>query len=195
MTVSIQYPFEREALSGLKLGEVVLLSGRVNTGRDRLHKFLFDEGKCPVDLKDGAIFHCGPVVLRKNQEWQTRALGPTTSMREEPYMSKIIQAHGVRVVIGKGGMGPATQKACKEFGCVYLQTVGGAAQVLNECVERVAGVHFKKEFGSAEALWELDVKDLPAIVAIDTNGRSIHRRISLASRRALVKLLKNGFKH
>ena len=165
------------------------LSGRIFTGRDRLHKYLFEGGRCPVDLKDGAIYHCGPVAVYDGGAWTVRAAGPTTSIRQEQYMAKIIRQHRVRAVIGKGGMGEGTRKACAQYGCVYLQAVGGAAALLAESIENVPGVHFAREFGAAEALWELNVSDLRAVVTIDTRGRSLHKRIETTSKRELRSLL------
>jgi fumarate hydratase class I len=192
MITTIDYPFTIEKIRGLKLGEQVSLNGKIVTGRDRVHKFLAEGGKCPAELKNGALFHCGPAVIRRDSTWVITAAGPTTSMREEPYMPGIIEQCRLRVIIGKGGMGRGTQKACAEFGCVYLQAVGGAAQVLNESIERVTAVHFKKEFGIAEAIWELEVRNFPAIVAIDAQGKSLHERVERSSKRVLRQMLKNG---
>ena len=100
-------------------------------------------------------------------------------------MPEIIRRHGLTVIIGKGGMGAGTQDACRKYGCVYLHAVGGAAQVLADKIERVAGVHFLEEFGSAEALWELDVLDFPALVTMDARGRSLHEQVAAQSARNL----------
>lgn len=188
-TLKIEYPFTIEKVSGLKVGQRVRVCGVVFTGRDRLHKHLFEGGKCPVGLEDGAIYHCGPVVLRNNNEWHVCAAGPTTSIREEPYMAALIERYHVRVILGKGGMGSATRQACKKFGCVYLQTVGGTAALIANAVTKVRAVHFMSEFGRAEALWELEVNDLEAVVTMDTRGRSMHERVRNASRRILSKAL------
>lgn len=185
----LEYPFTSEQVSGLRAGQFVLVSGLVFTARDRLHKYLAEGGKCPVDLANGALYHCGPVMVRKDGNWSVRAAGPTTSIREEPYLPRIIKDHGVRVIIGKGTMGKVTEKACASRGCVYLHAIGGAAQVLASRVVGVKGVHFGKEFGLTEAMWELELKDFPAIVAIDAGGRSLLRRVQSVSRRALQKLL------
>jgi fumarate hydratase subunit beta len=185
----LQYPFTAEQVSPLRAGQFVLVSGMVYTARDRLHKFLFEGGKSPVDLKGGALYHCGPVVVRKEGHWLVRAAGPTTSLREEPYLPRIIKDHGVRVVIGKGSMGRVTENACAEGGCVYLHAVGGAAQVLADKVVAVQNVFFGREFGLTEAMWVLELKDFPAIVAIDTHGRSLLRRVQNVSRRVLRKLM------
>jgi len=188
-TRHLNCPFTDEQIRSLRAGEFVLLSGIVYTARDRIHKYLFEGGKSPVDLKNSAIYHCGPVVIRQDEGWQVRAAGPTTSAREEQYMPRIIQEHGVRVFIGKGSMGKLTEAACKDGGCVYLHAVGGAAQVLADKVVGVKGVHFGAEFGLAEAMWILELKDFPAIVAIDSHGRSLLRKTLSASHRIGQKLL------
>ena len=185
----LSYPFTAEQVSGLRRGQFVLVSGLVFTGRDRLHKYLFDGGKSPVDLKHGAVYHCGPVVVRKDGHWVVRAAGPTTSLREEPYLPRIVKDHGLRVVIGKGFMGKATEETCATHGCVYLHAIGGAAQILADKVTAVRNVYFGKEFGLTEAMWELELKEFPAIVAIDTRGHSLLRTVQNGSRRVLRKLL------
>jgi len=190
----LTYPFTAEQTGALRTGDFVLVSGLVYTGRDRLHKYLFDDGACPVDLRDGAIYHCGPVVVHGDKGWAVRAAGPTTSTREEGYLPRIIRNHGVRVIIGKGSMGKATAQACREGGCVYLHAVGGAAKILADKVSEVKGVHFGAEFGLTEAMWMLEVKDFPAIVAIDSRGRSLLQRVRNGSIRALRKLFDSGEK-
>ena len=181
MPTTLTYPFTHASVRRLKVGERVLLSGQICTGRDRLHKFLAEGGRAPVSLRNGAIYHCGPVVIREKGQWVVRAAGPTTSIREEPYMAAIIKQHGLAVIIGKGGMGAATLQACRRYGCVYLHAVGGAAQVLADTVKKVSGVHFHKTFGPTEALWELEVADFPCIVTMDAHGRSLHEAIARRS--------------
>jgi len=190
-THRLEYPFALEQVRCLSVGDCVLVSGRIFTGRDRLHRFLAEGGKSPFNLRAGAIYHCGPVVIREKGQWVVRAAGPTTSIREEPYLPEIIRRHALRVIIGKGGMGEGTRKACAKYGCVYLHAVGGAAQVLADKIERVAGVHFLDEFGSAEAMWELVVRDFPVLVTMDARGRSLHERIAARSKRNLQHLLIN----
>jgi fumarate hydratase class I len=121
--------------------------------------------------------------------WQCNAAGPTTSIREEPYQGRIIRDHGVRGVIGKGGMGEGTLAACQEHGCVYLHAVGGAAQVLAACIRRVRNVYFLEQFGAPEAIWELDVVDFPAVVTMDAHGRSLHREVFQHSQAELARRL------
>lgn len=186
--LSLTTPLTEQAVRQLKVGDEVALSGIVRTGRDAVHKYLHEGGALPegVSLQGGVIYHCGPVVIKDAAgQWKVVAAGPTTSTREEPYQWQIIRDLGVRGVIGKGGMGPKTQQACKEYGCVYLHAVGGAAQVLAECVKRVRNVYFLEKFGSPEAIWELEVENFPAVVTIDAHGRSLHEEVFNASSAAL----------
>ena len=190
MARNLEFPFTPAKIRKLKVGQTANVTGRIFTGRDRLHRYLFDGGKSPVDLTNGAIYHSGPVVIRKEGKWIVRAAGPTTSMRQDRYMARIIELQHVRVIIGKGGMGEATRLACAKFGCVYLQAVGGAAVLLAEHVKDVAGVHFLREFGEAEAMWELVVKGLKTVVTMDAHGRSLHKKVKISSKRMLTRMLR-----
>jgi fumarate hydratase class I len=188
----LTFPFTEEKIRALKVGDEVLLSGVVFTGRDAVHKYLHEGGKLPagVSLRDGIMYHCGPVMIpQADGTYKCTAAGPTTSIREEPYQWQVIRDFGLRGVIGKGGMGAKTQAACKEYGCVYLHAIGGAAQVLADCVKKVRNVYFLKEFGSPEAIWELDVVDFPAVVTIDAHGNSLHEEIFKKSQAALAERL------
>ena len=185
----LEAPFTEKKIRALKLGDRVDISGIVFTGRDAVHKFLHDGGVPPVSLKHGIIYHCGPVVVQEQGRWVVKAAGPTTSIREEPYQAEIIEKFGVRGIIGKGGMGDKTLKACQEFGCVYLHAIGGAAQVLAECVTEVRGVSFLEEFGSPEAIWELSVRNFPAVVTMDSHGNSLHQDILALSQRKYKEVL------
>jgi fumarate hydratase, class I len=180
-------PIDEETVRSLKIGEVVLVSGRVYTGRDAVHAHLMKH-EPPVDLRGGVLYHCGPVVAKQGEGWRITAAGPTTSIREEPYQADVIARYGVRAVIGKGGMGARTLAAMQESGAVYLNAIGGAAQFYARCVQRVAGVSLM-EFGTPEAMWHLDVQDLPAIVTMDAHGNSLHRDVETASAERL-ELLK-----
>jgi len=188
--ISLSFPFTSEKILALKVGDEVGISGVVFTGRDAVHKYLHEGGELPpeVNLRDGIIYHCGPVVLKDERgNWKVTAAGPTTSIREEPYQGGIIKRFGLRGVIGKGGMGDRTLAACKEFGCVYFHGIGGAAQVLAECVKRVRNVYFLEKFGSPEAIWELEVENLPVVVTMDAHGNSLHREVFAASQAALAQ--------
>ena len=189
---SLTVPFTEAQVRALKVGDEVSISGIVFTGRDAVHKYLHEGGALPpgVSLRDGIIYHCGPVMMKQpDGSYKCTAAGPTTSIREEPYQWQIIRDFGVRGVIGKGGMGDKTLAACKEHGCVYLHAIGGAAQVLAECVKKVRNVYLAEEFGSPEAIWELEIENFPAVVTIDAHGNSLHKEVLAHSQAELAKRL------
>lgn len=183
--ISLTLPLAEAQVRSLKVGDVVLLNGPMHTGRDALHHYLLTHDS-PVSLQGAAIYHCGPVSLKKGDKWFMNAAGPTTSGREEPYQAAIIKKFGVRAVIGKGGMGGKTLAALKEHGAVYLNAIGGAAQYYAKCIIDVDGVDFL-DFGIPEAMWHIKVKDFPAIVTMDAHGNSLHAEIEKASARELAK--------
>jgi fumarate hydratase class I len=185
--VRLTTPLSDADVRRLKAGDIVLLSGTVFTGRDEVHKHLHKGGELDA-IKGGVIYHCGPVVLEEGGKHRVVAAGPTTSIREEPYQAGVIERFGVKAVIGKGGMGPKTLKACQDHGCVYLHGIGGAAQIYAQCVQSVENVYLK-QFGSPEAVWELKVKDFPAVVTMDSHGRSLHQEVADASKSRLAGVL------
>jgi fumarate hydratase class I len=184
--VSIETPLSEEKIRALRVGDVVLVTGKLYTGRDEVHKYLMTNPP-PVDLKGALLYHCGPVMLKEGDRWVTKAAGPTTSIREEPYQAEIIRRYGVRAVMGKGGMGAKTLAALKEYGAVYLNAIGGAAQFYARTIKRTDGVHLM-QFGIPEAMWEMYVESLPAIVTMDAHGASLHADIEKASALELAKL-------
>lgn len=188
--IPLTAPFTEDKIRALKVGDAVAISGIVFTGRDAVHKYLHEGGELPagVDLTNGIIYHCGPVVLKNaSGAWKVTAAGPTTSIREEPYQGQIIRDFHLRGVIGKGGMGDRTLRACQEHGCVYLHAIGGAAQVLAECVVQVRNVYLLEKFGSPEAIWELEVRDFPVVVTMDSHGRSLHQEVFAQSQAELAR--------
>jgi fumarate hydratase class I len=181
--VVLTAPLTSDQMRTLKVGDVVLIRGEMYTGRDAVHTYLM-KNPPPVNLEGAVLYHCGPVMLKEGGEWQVKAAGPTTSMREEPYEHEILRRYGVKAVMGKGGMGPTTLAALKECGAVYLNAIGGAAQYYARTVEKVLGVDLL-ELGIPEAMWHLRVKDFPAIVTMDAHGNSLHATVEQETGRAL----------
>ena len=179
--IRLTAPLDEATVRSLKVGDVVLVSGRMYTGRDAVHAHLMKH-EPPVDLNGAVLYHCGPVVKKEGDGWTVTAAGPTTSIREEPYQAEILRRYGVRAVIGKGGMGAKTLQGLSESGAVYLNAVGGAAQFYARCIERTDGVSLT-EFGTPEAMWHLWVRDFPAIVTMDSHGNSLHKDLEAASAR------------
>lgn len=185
--IVLRAPLDEATVRSLKVGDVVLISGPSYTGRDAVHHHLMSH-EPPVDLRGAVLYHCGPVVKKRDDGgWTVTAAGPTTSIREEPYQADIIGRYGIRAVIGKGGMGPRTLAGLKEHGAVYLNAIGGAAQFYAGCIERVDGVSLL-EFGTPEAMWHLQLKDFPAIVTMDAHGNSLHKEVETLSGENLAKL-------
>ena len=188
--IELKTPIQQADITRLKVGDEVSITGVLFTGRDAVHKYLHEGGQLPsgVNLKGGILYHCGPVVIKDEVgKWKCVAAGPTTSIREEPYQWQVIRDLGLRGVIGKGGMGDKTLEACKQYGCVYLHAIGGAAQVLAQCVLRVPNVYLMDKFGAPEAIWEFEVAGFPAVVTMDAHGNSLHKEVFAASQAELAK--------
>jgi fumarate hydratase class I len=177
--VALRTPLSEADVRALKVGDVVLVSGRMFTGRDAVHAHLMKHDP-PVDLRGSVLYHCGPVVVKDREGWRVTAAGPTTSIREEPYQGDIIRKYGVRAVVGKGGMGAKTLAALQAHGAVYLNAIGGAAQFYARAITRVEDVSLL-EFGTPEAMWHLTVQDFPAIVTMDAHGNSLHKDVEQES--------------
>jgi len=185
----INYPFTKEEIRELKVGDMVLITGKLFTGRDAVHHRIHLGTKPPVDFNNQIIFHCGPVVVQDDSgNYEVRAAGPTTSIREEPYEWEVMRDYGILGVIGKGGMGPKTLAGCQEYGCVYFHAIGGAAQILAEKIKSVDNVYWE-DLGSPEAIWELSVEDFPVVVTMDSHGGSLHKEVEASSAAILKEVL------
>jgi fumarate hydratase class I len=185
------------------VGDTVFLSGIIVTGRDAAHKFMVENfirqpvpeesGALYEELKrlldGGVIYHCGPVVMQdEDGTWSFVAAGPTTSIREEVYQPDVIAHFNLKGVIGKGGMGPSTLKACHDQPAVYFHAIGGAASLIAQSVKEVVTVH-KLEFGVPEAMWVIKVEDFPVVVTMDSHHQSIHAKVEAASQEKLKELI------
>lgn len=201
----LNMPITDQEIRDLHVGDTVFLSGIMLTGRDDIHKWMIDtfieKTKEPTKddsqvyekikplLDGGIIYHCGPVVANlPDGSYKFVAAGPTTSIREEPYQSRVLSHFNAKGVIGKGGMGAKTLKGCQEIPAVYLHAIGGAATLIAETVEEVLDV-YKLDFGVPEAIWVLKVKDFPVVVTMDSHGKSIHDEIEEKSKAMLETLL------
>jgi fumarate hydratase class I len=201
----INIPISDETIRSLKVGDPVTLNGIMLTGRDAVHKWMIDtfirktrppqgddlqvyEAIKPL-LKDSVIYHCGPVVSGLDtKQYKFVAAGPTTSIREEPYQAEVMKHFNIKGVIGKGGMGPKTLQGCQETPAVYFHAIGGAASYIAQSVTRVLGV-YKLDFGVPEAMWVIEVKDLPVVVTMNAHGQSLHAVVEKQSRQVLQDLL------
>lgn len=170
-------PVTAEDLADIHIGDIVYLDGDLVTCRDVAHRRLI-EGKreLPVDLKGKAIFHAGPIVRPipgQEDAYEMVSVGPTTSMRMEKFEKEFVEQTGVKVIVGKGGMGPNTEYACKNYKAIHCVFPAGCAVVAATEVERIAEHHWD-ELGMPETLWCCKVKEFgPLIVSIDTEGRNM----------------------
>ena len=198
-------PISDDEIRDLKVGEPVLLSGVMMTGRDAVHKWMNDrfiakkvdpseddlavyEAIKPI-LDGGIIYHCGPVVSGvETGDYKFVAAGPTTSIREEPYQASVMAHFNLKGVIGKGGMGAQTLQGCQDTPAVYFHAIGGAASLIAQRVEKVLDVH-KLDFGVPEAMWVIEVKDFPVVVTMDSHGGSQHELVENGSQEVLDGLL------
>jgi len=203
--IKLTMPISDQEIRKLNVGDTVLLTGIMLTGRDAVHKWMIDnfiEKKVTPSQSDeeiyqsikpqlngGIIYHCGPVVSGLDTgDYKFVAAGPTTSIREEPYQGRVMKHFNIKGVVGKGGMGSKTLAACESVPGVYFHAIGGAATLIAQSVKKVLGVH-KMEFGVPEAIWVLDVEDFPVVVTMDSHGNSIHDEIEQKSKSVFENLV------
>jgi fumarate hydratase subunit beta len=171
---NISAPLSDKVVENLKVGDNVLISGTIFTARDAAHKRLvelIDKGKeLPFDIKGQMIYFAGPTPAKPGQV--IGSAGPTTSSRMNIYTPRLIAA-GQKAMIGKGEMGPEVVAAMKKYKAVYLAAVGGAGALIAKSV--IASEIVAYEDLGAEAIRKLEVKDFPAIVALDCHGGNLYK--------------------
>jgi len=181
-TYKLQTPLSEADIRKLKVNDVVYISGIIFTARDQAHRRALElakEGKKPpIDMTGLAVFHCGPIVKKEGDKWIAVAAGPTTSTRMDLFEDEFIKNFGVRVVIGKGGMGKKTTDAMKQHGAIYGAFTGGAAVLAAKAVKNVKNVEWL-DLGMPEALWIFEVEEFgPLTVAIDAHGNNLFENIA-----------------
>lgn len=191
---TLMIPLKEEEIRKLKLGETIYLTGELYTARDEAHmralEYLEEGKKLPVNFRNKAVFHCGPIVRKLNGEWELVAAGPTTSTRMNTLEPEFIEKLGPRAIIGKGGMGKETLKTMEKYGCVYLAITGGAAVLAAKGIKRVKGVEWL-DLGMPEALWILEGENFgPLIVAMDAHGNSLFEQVEAKVKENVEKIKK-----
>lgn len=193
-TYKLKTPFSEKEIKKLKLNDTIYITGTIVTARDSAHKralYLQKNGKqLPIDMEGLAVFHCGPIAKKENNNWTLVAAGPTTSSRMEPFEADFIKNFKIRVVIGKGGMGQKTVDAMKNYGAVYGAFTGGAAVLAAKAIKKVKAVEWL-ELGMPEALWILEVENFgPITVAIDSHGNNLFQTVQTKVDSNLQKIYK-----
>ncbi|MCL2065948.1 MAG: FumA C-terminus/TtdB family hydratase beta subunit [Treponema sp.] len=176
MIKTINTPLCDEVIRGLKIGDIVYLNGKLATGRDEVFSRVARGTQCPCNLSGGVIFHAGPIV-RESGEYPGRhelvSIGPTTSIRMEKWAGDFIEKTGVKLMIGKGGMGGKTAEACRKYGALHCVYPGGCAALGAAQVTGIENV-FWRELGMGECIWVMEVSAFgPLIVSIDTQGNNL----------------------
>ena len=159
-------PISAEDLADIKIGDVIYLTGHIVTCRD-----------VPLDIRGGAILHAGPIIRKMDgggkESFEMVSVGPTTSMRMEKFEREFIAKTGVRLIVGKGGMGEGTMSGCKEFGAIHCVFPAGCAVVAATQVEQIESADWT-ELGMPETLWKCRVREFgPLIVSIDAHGNNL----------------------
>ena len=158
-----------------KPGEVLLLNGKLLTGRDAAHKRMSDMlnrgEKLPVDFKDRFIYYVGPVDPVREEV--IGPAGPTTATRMDKFTRQMLAETGLLGMVGKAERGPLAIEAIKEFGAVYLMAVGGAAYLVSKAI--IGSRQLAFEDLGMEGIYEFEVRDMPVTVAVDSRGTSVHQ--------------------
>ena len=168
-------PIKAADLEDIHAGDIIYLNGYITTCRDVAHRRLIEEGRAlPVDIREGAILHAGPIVRTHGEEdYEMISVGPTTSMRMEKFEEAFIEQTGVRLIVGKGGMGDGTMRGCRDHKALHAVFPAGNAVVAAVSVEKIVSAEWK-DLGMPETLWTCKVKEFgPLIVSIDTHGRNL----------------------
>ncbi len=185
----LRTPIPEEEVRRLRAGDVIYISGLLFTARDEAHKVLLERG-APFPLEGLVLFHCGPVVRKRDDSWEVIAAGPTTSMRMEPLEPEFLEKFKPRVIVGKGGMGERTLAALSKVGAVYCHFTGGAGALAAQRITGVREVHYLEELGIPEAVWVFAVERFgPLVVAMDSHNRSLYAEVGAEVQRNLEKVL------
>jgi len=187
----LQTPIDDETAAKLKAGDIIYLSGTVFTARDEAHMELLEHGEPEgLDTTGLGLYHCGPVMRQVDGEWQVVAAGPTTSFRMETLEPRFLDMFGVKVIIGKGGMGHATLESLRKHNVVYASFTGGAGALAARGLGRVVDVHYLEELGMPEAVWVFEAVNFgPLVVSMDAHGNSLYADVDAETKENLKTIL------
>lgn len=174
-------PLTAADIEDIRIGDVIHLNGHIVTCRDVAHRRLIEYGReLPVDVNGGAIFHAGPIVRKKdNGSFEMISVGPTTSMRMEKFEKEFIRQTGVKLIVGKGGMGEETMEGCRDYKAIHCVFPAGCAVVAAASVEEIERAEWM-DLGMPETLWLCRVKEFgPLVVSIDTHGGNLFEQNKL----------------
>jgi len=171
-------PISKDEVKKLRIGDVIYISGDIFTARDAAHELMLKKPE-DFDFKadEMALYHCGPLMQKKDDKWVVVSAGPTTSIRMELFEDQFIEKFGIKLIIGKGFMGEKTKKALQKYTCIYTSYTGGAGALAADCIKKVKKVIKYEELGMAEAIWIFKVEKFgPLIVSMDTTGKTLFKK-------------------
>lgn len=168
-------PLSEREIKKYSVGDKTEVSGRVLTARDAAHERIIESQKTPFSLEGSIIYHCGPLVEKRNGDWEVISAGPTTSTRLSKFIPSLLKKHNVRAIIGKGGLEQEAIEELKNNKCLYLSYTGGAASLAAKSIKEVINVYWQ-DLGMPEAVWELEVEKLPCTVSIDSEGNNLYQK-------------------
>ena len=190
----LDMPISEAQARALRIGDTVTLERTLFGIRDATLIAMFDRGRATrFDLMGHTVIHTAPNVRKVDPRpgnscgYEPLCIGTTTSMRMERFIKPLMEKNGVRLIIGKGGMGPATLDAFKQFGGAYLAVVGGAAALETTWIPEIEDVDMDDLH--PESLWKFRIKGFgPLLVSMDSHGGSLHAQVNAeaAARRAAV---------
>jgi len=188
-------PVKPGDVSKLKIGDIVYLSGKIFTARDFAHMKIIENGPIKgFDTKGLALYHCGPVVKKLGKKWNILSAGPTTSARMDALEPKVLETLGVKLIIGKGGMGHDTLKALKKNNAAYLTMTGGIGALATKMLGKVKDVYYLDELGPVEAIWVFEANSLgPLFVTMDSHGNSFYDFVESETKKNLDRILSVKF--
>lgn len=184
--IKLSTPSQLNEIKKLRIGDEVLFSGTIFTVRDQAYNYIIKNNFSKI--KNGVIYHAGPIVQHMGKKIIPISAGPTTSTRFMKRSIQVMKKYSIKVFIGKAGMDDDDVKKAMKNKAVYLAAVGGAG-VLYAKTMKIKNIYLK-ELGMADAIWEIEVKDFPLIVAMDSQGNSIYHDIYLQSKKKIKKFLK-----
>lgn len=190
-------PVSAEDLKDIHIGDIIYLNGELTTCRDVAHRRVVEEGRdLPLSVRNNAILHAGPIVRPLPEDkFEIVSVGPTTSMRMEKFEKEFVEKTGVRVIVGKGGMGPNTEYACKNYKAIHCVFPAGNAVVAATEVEEIMRAEWR-ELGMPETLWNCRVKMFgPLIVSIDSYGRNFFEEQKIIYNQRKEDVYKEIIKH
>ncbi len=185
-------PVDDETVSKLEVGDIIYLNGLVFTARDEAHMELLKDGPIPdFDMSGLALYHCGPVMKKMGDDWKIISAGPTTSFRMETLEPPFLNMFDVKIIIGKGGMGPLTIEALKKHNVVYVSFTGGAGALAAKGLGKYRKVYYLEELGMPEAVWVFELDNFgPLVVSMDSKGKSLYVDVDNRTRANLDDILR-----